>query len=114
MGEHRQLLGTRAENCITQLQALKHTTTPSHLIRPSATKSFLIGVAQEVNDSLQSLQTWNTEFATQTLTEREDVVRGVARLFDSLDLSIGSARRDLRNRLRYRRRYLIGFLSGKR
>ncbi|KAL8838707.1 MAG: hypothetical protein Q9176_004947 [Flavoplaca citrina] len=114
MDEQRQLLGTRAETCITELQALKHTTTLSRPIRPSATKGFLIGVAQAVNDSLQSLQTWNTEFATQTLTERNNVVQGVARLFDSLDLSIGSARRDLRSRLRYRRRYLIGFLPGKR
>lgn len=114
MDEQRQLLGTRAETCITELQALKHITALSHPIRPSATKSFLIGVAQVVNDSLQSLQTWNTEFAKQTLTERNNVVEGVARLFDSLDLSIGSARRDLRSRLRYRRRYLIGFLPGKR
>ncbi|KAL9041592.1 MAG: hypothetical protein Q9180_001178 [Flavoplaca navasiana] len=113
MDEQRQLLGTRAERCITELQALKHTTTLSRPIRPSATTSFLTDVAQAVNDNLQSLQTWNTEFAKQTLTERNNVVEGVARLFDSLDLSIGSARRDLRSRLLYRRRYLIGFLPGK-
>ncbi|KAL8916481.1 MAG: hypothetical protein Q9172_006291 [Xanthocarpia lactea] len=114
MAEQRQLLGTRAETCITELRALEHTTTFSRPSRPSATESFLIGVAQAVNDSLQSLQTWNTEFAKQTLTERNNVVEGVAWLFDSLDLSIGSARRELRSRLLFRRRYLIGFLPGKR
>ncbi|KAL8857209.1 MAG: hypothetical protein Q9178_006264 [Gyalolechia marmorata] len=114
MDEQRQLFGTRAETCITELQALKQTTTLPRPIRPSATRRFLIGVAQDVNDSLQSLQTWNTEFAKQSLTERNNVVEGVARLFDSLDVSIGSARHNLRSRLRYRRRYLIGFLPGKR
>ncbi|KAL8644061.1 MAG: hypothetical protein Q9226_007957, partial [Calogaya cf. arnoldii] len=113
-GRATTALGHPAETCITELQALKHTTTLSHSTRPSATRIFLIGVAQLVNDNLQSLQTWNTEVAKQTLTERNNVVEGVARLFDSLDVSIGSARRELRSRLLYRRRYLIGFLPGKR
>ncbi|KAL9027902.1 MAG: hypothetical protein Q9196_003648 [Gyalolechia fulgens] len=106
--DEQQRLGKRAEKCITELQSLKHTTTLS------PPNPFLIDVAQVIDDSLQSLQTWNTEFAKQTLTERNDVVEGVTLLFGSLDLSIDSARRDLRSRLRYRRRYLIGFLPGKR
>ncbi|KAL9056416.1 MAG: hypothetical protein Q9206_002766 [Seirophora lacunosa] len=108
MDEQRQLLGTRAQTCITELQALKHTTTLSRPIRPSATSSFLTDVAQLVDDNLQSLQTWNTEFAKQTLTEQNNVVEGVAPLFDSLHLFIECPGHDLRSRL------LFGFLPGKR
>ncbi|KAL8967738.1 MAG: hypothetical protein Q9183_002782, partial [Haloplaca sp. 2 TL-2023] len=104
-------LGTRAENCVKELQLLKQTSEASRPTQSSQTTNFLTRILGSIDSSLESLQAWNTEFNTEHATARDEVVADVAQLFDSLDHAIAFTQRDLRSRLRYRRRYLIGFFT---
>ncbi|KAL8731999.1 MAG: hypothetical protein Q9181_004099 [Wetmoreana brouardii] len=105
-----QALGTRADGCINDLQALRRRAET----RFSTTNVFLTDVIHKINDSLLSLQTWRTDSSKETLTERDTVVKDAARLLDTLRISIEYAATSLRSRLRYRRRYIIGLIPGKR
>ncbi|KAL8704100.1 MAG: hypothetical protein Q9201_002734 [Fulgogasparrea decipioides] len=109
-----QALGTRADGCIENLQALRRRAERSHQTRFSTTNIFLTDVVHKINDSLLSLQTWRSDSSNETLTERDTVVKDAARLLDALHLSIDYADTSMRSRLRYRRRYMIGFIPGKR
>ncbi|KAL8970293.1 MAG: hypothetical protein Q9183_001595 [Haloplaca sp. 2 TL-2023] len=114
MDGQRLLLGTRADRCVDKLQSLKQTSKAWHSGRPSRTTNFLDDTLDKIDSSLQSLQAWSTEFKAEDATRRDEVVADVARLFDTLDRSVGFAERELRSRLRHRRRYLIGFFTGRR
>ncbi|KAL8872907.1 MAG: hypothetical protein Q9174_001544 [Haloplaca sp. 1 TL-2023] len=93
---------------------MKQISKDSHSSRPSGTTNFLEDILDSIGSSLESLQAWNTELHAEDATRTDEVVADVAGLFDTLDRSIEFAERDLRSRLRHRRRYLIGFFTGRR
>lgn len=106
-------LGIRADECMDELQALKRRAQHAH--QTSLTrKELLIRVSRDVEDHIQSLQAWITEYSGAEKTDDERTVESANDQLEFLYTSVGFACDSLKNRLRYRRRYLIGFLPGKR
>ncbi|KAI4271097.1 MAG: hypothetical protein L6R35_006566 [Caloplaca aegaea] len=115
-GEQQPYLGQRTNKCIQELDAVKtraETAQRSH--RTSSTKKLLIEIVSSINDRERSLQEWIADFSQEAQTfDQDDIENAVNGLFDSLEHSIASARDRLDSRLRYRRLYLIGFVTHKR
>ncbi|KAL8753756.1 MAG: hypothetical protein Q9184_005328 [Pyrenodesmia sp. 2 TL-2023] len=115
-GQQQPYLGARTSKCIQELKALRtraETAQRSH--RTSPTKGLLIEVVSSINDRERSLQEWIADFSQEAQTSNQVYVENAVKgLFDSLDHSIASARDRLDSRLRYRRLFLIGFVTHKR
>ena len=109
--QHRSL-GTRADECRQELIDLRRRTQRAQQISPK--KPILVTVLRAVEHDLQSLQAWLTEYLEGKLIDSEKTVASAERLLEFLYTSIVFARESLKSRLRYRRRYLIGFYPGKR
>ena len=105
-------LRTRADECKQELTDLRRRAQRAQQISPK--KAILLTVLRAVEDNLQSLQAWLTEYSEGKLSDSEQTVESAGRLFEILYTSIVFARESLKSRLRYRRRYLIGFYPGKR
>ncbi|KAL8920825.1 MAG: hypothetical protein Q9208_005997 [Pyrenodesmia sp. 3 TL-2023] len=115
-GQRQPCLGARTNKCIQELRALKtraETAQRSH--RTSPTKELLIEVVSSAIDRERSLQEWIANFSQEAQESNKVYIEtAVIELFDSLDHSIASARDRLDSRLRYRRLYLVGFVTHKR
>ena len=109
--QHRSL-GTRADECKQELSDLRRRTRDAQQTSPK--KAILVTVLRAVEDHLQSLQAWLTEYSEGKVIDNEKTVESAERLFEFLFTSIVFARESLKSRLRYRRRFLIGFYPGKR
>ena len=109
--QHRSLR-TRADECKQELNDLRRRAQRAQQISPQ--KAILVTVLRAVENNLQSLQAWLTEYSEGRLSDSEQTVESAGRLFTILHTSILSARDCLKSRLRYRRRYLIGFYPRKR
>ena len=105
-------LETRANECKQELNDLRRRTQRAQRISPK--KAILATVLRAVDADLQSLQAWLTEYSEGRLVGSEETVESAKRLLEFLYTSIVFARESLKSRLRYRRRYLIGFYPGKR
>jgi hypothetical protein len=108
-------LQERADHCVELLQELKtKAETAGRLPRTNPTLELLRSVERDTNNSLRSLQAWITQYTKGTQTTNAQSIEYVSGLFSSLEQAIDTAYDALGSRLRYRRLWLVGFISHKR
>ena len=105
----------RADQCLNELQHLTDRAQRALLThRTSKTTDLLSNVGQSAKNSSRSLQSWKKDSGQSTITDDQQFVNTTIGLFENLNDWIDIAYEALVSRLRYRKAFLIGYISSKR